>query len=202
MASIPGSHAGNEASEQLEAVMARPMQSQGMSGILDRDFATMMAEHHQGAIDMARIQLQHGKSPELRAMAQQMIQSQSTEMNQLLQLAGQATPQGGASGATELEAAHHMHGMMAPMSGMQMSGDVDRDFAMLMAHHHQSGIDMAKMYASHGKNPAMLTLAQKIIADQTREKAVLMQHAQMSHGAAGSAMGTPPPATSMDHSGH
>ena len=54
-----------------------------MTGNADRDFATMMIAHHQGAIEMARIELQYGKDPELRSMAENVIQAQGKEIEQL-----------------------------------------------------------------------------------------------------------------------
>ena len=53
------------------------------TGNSDRDFATMMIPHHQGAIDMARVQLQHGKDPELLRLAQKIIDDQEREIAQL-----------------------------------------------------------------------------------------------------------------------
>ena len=53
------------------------------TGDSDRDFAAMMIPHHQGAIDMARVELQHGKDPELRRMAQKIIDDQEREIAEL-----------------------------------------------------------------------------------------------------------------------
>jgi uncharacterized protein (DUF305 family) len=62
--------------------MQRMQQGMGeaMSGDPDVDFARMMIPHHQGAIDMARSQLEHGKDPKLRQMAQEIIGAQEREI--------------------------------------------------------------------------------------------------------------------------
>lgn len=54
-----------------------------ISGDPDRDFATMMLPHHQGAIDMARTELLHGKDPMLRRLAQEIIADQQSEIDLL-----------------------------------------------------------------------------------------------------------------------
>ena len=58
---------------------------------------------------------------------------------------------------------------MDSMQNMQMSGDMDKDFAMMMKIHHQGALDMAKMELAHGKSPAMKAMAKKIIAAQKKE---------------------------------
>ena len=54
-----------------------------MTGDVDRDFATMMIEHHKGAIVMAQDQLKRGKSPELRALSERVIVEQQREIDQM-----------------------------------------------------------------------------------------------------------------------
>jgi Domain of unknown function (DUF305) len=50
------------------------------SGDIDRDFVTMMVPHHQGAIDMAKAELEYGHSEQLRRMAQQIVAAQQKEI--------------------------------------------------------------------------------------------------------------------------
>ena len=62
--------------------------------------------------------------------------------------------------------------MMAGMDGMQkmpMTGDVDKDFAMMMKMHHQQAVDMAQMELANGKSPVMKVMAKNIISAQKKE---------------------------------
>lgn len=56
----------------------------GPSGDVDRDFARMMVPHHQGAIDMAVLELRFGHDARLRRLAQAIIVEQGQEI-QLMQ---------------------------------------------------------------------------------------------------------------------
>lgn len=58
------------------------MQKMQMTGDTDKDFAKMMKMHHQQALDMAEMELAHGKSPELKTMAKNIISGQKKEIAQ------------------------------------------------------------------------------------------------------------------------
>lgn len=60
--------------------MHRAMHDNVPTGNPDRDFARMMIPHHQGAIDMALIQLKYGSDERLKRLAQSIVVEQGQEI--------------------------------------------------------------------------------------------------------------------------
>jgi|SRR5476649_671070 len=54
-----------------------------MSSNPDIAFANGMTAHHQGAIEMAKTELKYGADPEMRKLAQDVINTQQPEIDQL-----------------------------------------------------------------------------------------------------------------------
>ena len=84
---MPGMAAGGDMQGHMKDMM-KHMDSMKMTGNTDVDFATMMKMHHQGAIDMAQMELQSGKDGKMRAMAKRIIKDQQKEIKELDQWLG------------------------------------------------------------------------------------------------------------------
>lgn len=67
---------------EMHAAMLRMMAAMHAappSGNPDRDFLAMMTPHHEGAIEMARLVLLHGRDPLTRQLAEEIVAGQTTE---------------------------------------------------------------------------------------------------------------------------
>jgi uncharacterized protein (DUF305 family) len=70
-----GSLAMNAVNERMHREMMMEY-----TGNVDVDFARNMVNHHQGAIDMAKIVAAFGKDPKMRELAQNIIKAQESEI--------------------------------------------------------------------------------------------------------------------------
>jgi uncharacterized protein (DUF305 family) len=87
-----GQSAFHAAMEAAMAGMHGAMMSVSPTGDPDRDFAAMMIPHHQGAIEMAEIELRFGKDERLRRLAQGIIVEQRQEIEVMQQILDDRPP--------------------------------------------------------------------------------------------------------------
>lgn len=142
-----------------------------ITGDFDYDFASMMIHHHQGAIDMSQVELSKGSDGQVKGWAQKIIDAQKAEITQLQQFISSNKPaEMKHEGGEQHNEMHEAHEKMAKdMNSMAMTGNIDKDFVLMMKAHHQSAVSMAENELSHGKKYEMKKMAQKIIEDQNKE---------------------------------
>jgi len=150
----------------MDDMMAK-MQLMKMTGDFDVDFANMMIEHHQGALDMAQVEASQGKDEKMKSKAQEILTKQKKEQQELKDFVQNYKPSGMKHGEGEMQKS--MSKMMDKMKSMQMSSNIDKDFVTMMASHHQDGISMAKMELKNGMSDKLKQMAQKSIDDQQKD---------------------------------
>jgi uncharacterized protein (DUF305 family) len=85
MPKAPGPSAASPADQGLMAAMDRMNATMKvpLTGNPDADFVAMMIPHHQGAVDMAKVELQYGKNEQLRRMADRIVTAQTKQIDAL-----------------------------------------------------------------------------------------------------------------------
>ena len=141
----------------------------------DTEFAQMMIDHHEGAIEMAELAAATAASAEVRALGERIAAAQGPEielMSGWLVAWDEDLPADADMGGMGHEGMQ-MEGMdqetaMAELSGLT-GAEFDRRFLELMIEHHRGAIVMAEEVRGEGENAEALRLAGAIIDDQTAE---------------------------------
>ncbi|HEX2682673.1 MAG TPA: DUF305 domain-containing protein [Ferruginibacter sp.] len=148
--------------------MMQSMHNLRPTGNNDIDFTAMMIEHHKGAVDMSKIEIEKGINAEMKAFAKKVIEQQDKEIIFMQEFISKAAKNISAN-ASDFQKA--LNGSMMAMMNNNTPAyqDTDMDFAAQMIPHHQSAVDMAKAYLEFGKEPGLRIVCQNIIASQSKE---------------------------------
>jgi Domain of unknown function (DUF305) len=120
-------------------------------------------------------------------------------------IGGEANKQSGsvALGAEDANSFHEL--MSSSMERMHRdmivppSGNVDRDFALMMIPHHQGAVDMAKAEIMYGRNKVLRRLAEGIIIEQQQEIEVMRAALSKIDGARGRELNSDPQKEERPH---
>ena len=136
----------------------------------DGAFVTAMVPHHESAIEMAEIARSRAEHPQVKALAEQIIDSQSAEIEQLEAIHQRLFD--GPIGSTEhgsMGMDEHAMGMDGDTAMLETAKPFDRAFIDMMIPHHQGAIEMSRIELSEGSDEETLALAEQIIAAQSSE---------------------------------
>ena len=182
------SNASEESGEALskylseqDKIMADMMNGMAVepTGNASLDYLKGMIPHHESAIDMSESYLKYGGSnPDLKQLAEDIINAQTDEINQMNRLIQEIESSGKKDEEKEkkyLEAYNKMmEGHQHMGHGTSSAKDVEQAFAEGMMMHHQMAVDMSKAILEYTDNDEVLQLAEDII-DAQEDEIKLMQ---------------------------
>lgn len=133
-------------------------------------FLDTMIAHHQGAVAMALLVNTRSQRPEMKKLAQTILDEQRKEIAQIL--TWRAKWFGEAKPAINID----FPGMRNGMSGMDMTklgglkgNEFDLEFLRQMVPHHQGAVEMAKALKGSDSYAELKQLSDSIIKSQTAE---------------------------------
>lgn len=143
----------------------------------DLRFIDAMIPHHQGATEMAKEALQKSKRPEIKKLADNIIQAQNQEIQQMQQwrktwyanVGDKPMVYDTKMGHTMEMSSEQKQSMMMSMDLGAADSEFDLRFIDGMIPHHQGAVTMATEALNKSKRPEIKKLAQEIIASQNAE---------------------------------
>lgn len=135
------------------------------SELSEQAFLEQMVPHHESAIEMAAMAAEKGQSSEVRQLAQQII---STQEDEIAQMRAYHQEFFGEELVASTEGPHHA-GMDMTELEAATGREFDRVFLRMMIPHHASAITMAESVMMGEPRQQIETLANEIIAAQSKE---------------------------------
>ncbi|OJU79838.1 MAG: hypothetical protein BGO11_17475, partial [Solirubrobacterales bacterium 70-9] len=166
---------------------------------VDQAFVAEMIPHHELAVEMAEVAQKEGQHPQITQLANNIVESQSAEIEEMKAIAEEIGATAGAGGSgmegmseegmegmSEEGSGHEENtsqsedakvlgmsmdsmGMSMQMSSLEGAKPFDRTFIDMMVPHHQGAIRMADAEVEMGENSELKDLAKRIVAAQTKE---------------------------------
>jgi len=157
----------------IGAILSAQHQMKEMS---DADFVHMMTKHHQGGIEMSKLEESTGSSSAVKALASKIRQGQEREVVEMASWTKRhgGTPSADAKTHDAMMQKEHQ-ATMAKLNAASGNA-LDGLFASEMAKHHEMAIQMIDTAAL--KDPELRKMAEKMKAGQTAELKELKQHAK------------------------
>ena len=142
----------------------------------DKAYLTDMIAHHQGALNMASQARELATKAEIRTLADAILSSQATEVQQMMDWQQEwnytATDSNNPHAGHMMESSGSMGDDMADMEAKLngLNGEAyDKEFLKQMILHHQQAVDMSNYADANAKHQEVKDLAQAVITAQEKE---------------------------------
>jgi uncharacterized protein (DUF305 family) len=133
--------------------------------LMDAEFAYLMAKHHRGGIEMAKLEESRGSSAEVKGLAAKIRKGQERDLPSLSQHGNKAKNDGMvATHEKQMEKEHQA--TMAKLKSATGNA-LDEAFAAEMAKHHEKALDMIKQ--AHLTDAKLKQMTDKMAAEQKQE---------------------------------
>ena len=134
----------------------------------DRAFIDAMVPHHQGAVDMAQVALDNAKHREVKALAEDIVSVQETEIEELRTIKEEVY--GSSEVPTKMSAGEmEVMGMAMGPKELAKQDPFDKAFIDNMIPHHRSAIEMAEVALEKSDNSRLREIARAIVDTQEKE---------------------------------
>lgn len=129
----------------------------------DQEFLRMMSDHHEGLIEMASAAATKGSTPEIKADARRLKETQEQEQKQMMDILRN-------SYGEELQP-HVMPGTMAMHDSLQQhsGNEYDRTFYEMVVKHHREGIRITDDFGPRVRRPEVKRMLEEMRANQLRD---------------------------------
>lgn len=140
----------------------------------DEAYIADMLAHHEGALNMSEQAMAVAAHEEIRTLASNIVQSQSTELIKMRtwqkEWGYKETMSGGhgSHGGAGMDMGGDMVEMQNKLQGLK-GEEYDKEFLKQMILHHEQAVEMSQYAATNAKHQEIKDLASAVISAQTKE---------------------------------
>ncbi len=157
-------HPGDSSLIRVMNKMIGQMSKMSLSEHFDVHYAKLMMLHHQGAIDMAKIEIAKGKDSKLIEIARKIMNRKTEEIKFLATNVSHHKPKA-AENVTDIELKESISKMMTGMKDIRIEGSTDKEFAKMMVLHLQCAVETGAQEVIQGHHVQLKLKARDMIRE-------------------------------------
>lgn len=165
---------GSRLTDPIEETLSE-MEDIQMTGNPDQDFAVIILTHDRGGLELLNNVITNGSDKEIITLATRIRDRLEDDMKVLEKLASQKDDM-----QVDNEFVNEMRSLIEKArndfkNNLTQSGNIDKDFIILMSMHHDHGLNIIRTELKYGKNAEIKQFADKMLDDIENEKKELSE---------------------------